>query len=213
MAYVYKIFDKVDNKTVESDDFIIHWNHQFGAGQNRWLRLFNNNYPGRYELRRIEWSNKVAVENYINSHPNGNLHFQSVSGLPTSYIVKVNDITDKDTNNELINKLVIMSKNMRSVNENGNLETSYSRNRSSIDIWRHAKFFRKDITIFEVMEELYKIVEEKKAISQFCSSVKRRVFNYVSSNGSNLWTYNYGVSSKDEYGLYWTDWKNITKDK
>lgn len=128
---------------------------------------------------------------------------------------KLTDITVIDTIDgveklddiRLIHTCLRMSSEFKSVTptslkkKNGAFECYNGARRSSLDLWRHAKFFRPEIDIFTVMRALYYLQEEEKSIaSHFCSQVRRRVF--WRGNGGYRWAY-------DEYGLKIEDWKTI----
>ena len=53
-------------------------------------------------------------------------------------------------------------------------ETSDGRSRSSYDIWRHCLNYISDLTLPEVMEEIY---NTRGICSHYCHTVRRRVFN------------------------------------
>lgn len=76
-------------------------------------------------------------------------------------------------------------------------------NRSSGDIWRHAKAYKKNITIFKVMEVLFRIKHE--CTVQLCETIHKRVF---SSDGDND---DYDWGEPDEYGLNFGEWQHISE--
>ena len=87
-----------------------------------------------------------------------------------------------------------------------NMETTSNRWRSSLDIWRHVKYFKSDVTIFQVMKSLWDIKEN--LVGHYCPDIQRRVFKDKISN-----PYGYYLACNDnifdEYSLEWEDWEHI----
>lgn len=73
--------------------------------------------------------------------------------------------------------------------------------RSSLDIWRHVIEFSPELSLFDIMRALY-ISEYQR---QFCTRVKKRVFRYSETSDFLTLRDNY----PDEYGLVFSEWKNI----
>ncbi len=124
------------------------------------------------------------------------------------------------TIDEMVKRAIILSYSYASYNsETKEYETSKARRRSSLDIWRHIKYYYPNIEIFEVMHSLYRIYNNKELAGLFCPDVMRRVFRKIAPyENPNGWT-NYqtpesmmdylGNRTTDEYGLVWDDWKDI----
>ncbi len=74
--------------------------------------------------------------------------------------------------------------------------------RSSFDIWRHAIYYDKNITIFDVMNILSGL--KKNVTTLYCTTINRRVFRY--NDGE---TYITDTTCIDEYGLILIDWCDI----
>jgi len=91
----------------------------------------------------------------------------------------------------------------RSKNINNWTETGINKWRSSLDIWRHTKFYKPEVTIFEVMEALYNM--SKYYVGHYCPDISRRVFKLKKNCDAFLQT-----EDRDEYGLYFYEWKNIS---
>jgi hypothetical protein len=75
--------------------------------------------------------------------------------------------------------------------------------RSVLDIWRHVKYFKFDVNIYQIMNSLFR-VQNKLAIT-YCSDIHRRTFIFFSG----------GVYYKDmidEFGLTFYDWENISEE-
>lgn len=88
--------------------------------------------------------------------------------------------------------------------ETGIIETFPARARSSLDIWRHIKYYYPDVTIFDVMNAMYNIGE--KLVGHICHDIGRRVFK-LKANKSD-WGLNY-LDDEDEYGLTFHQWSDI----
>jgi len=136
------------------------------------------------------------ILNYIECHEHSPLFF-----YPACPITNLSD-------NNLDNIVIICLKLARyidSVRKNGDkfiLETTAGRSRSSIDIWRHIISYKSEITIFEVMESLYR--QREWLIGQYCHGVRRRVFKLKEFSWGRLY-----LRSMDEYRSYFTQWKDI----
>lgn len=101
----------------------------------------------------------------------------------------------------------IFDTNFKLINRKGYYsETFNGRSRSSLDIWRHIKYYLPEITLYDVMHSLYNIMQTHPIMSQYCNTIRRRVFN--AQNSYNRPT-NYSASVTDEYGLKFPDWKNV----
>jgi hypothetical protein len=77
--------------------------------------------------------------------------------------------------------------------------------RSSLDIWRHVIYVKPEVTIFQVMSILWDIQEDLSG--QFCYEVERRVFKLDAWGEVDT-----DEEEPDEYGLQFSDWKNIDKE-
>lgn len=83
------------------------------------------------------------------------------------------------------------------------IETRSSALRSSIDIWRHAKYYFPDISIFSVMNSIYRLTTVVRLYGQYCSVVRRRVF-YAFADGFLAHT-----TYPDEYGMTLPQWEKV----
>lgn len=112
---------------------------------------------------------------------------------------------------DLVHGVLYTTHFARSINSvRTSVETWPSRNRSSLDIWRHCKYFRPDITIFEVMDSLYR--QQGKLKSQFCWQVMRRVFNSVEAlKSTHVWVSSIicHASNPDEYKMRFSTWSRL----
>jgi hypothetical protein len=96
--------------------------------------------------------------------------------------------------------------------DTGSWETGSCRNRSSLDIWRHCKYFINDITIFQVMDSLWRKQELTK--SQYCWYVKRRVFNSLEATYREIpfrdaETWHRHQNQADEYRMRFSTWGKL----
>ena len=107
---------------------------------------------------------------------------------------------------EFVMQIVNLTHSYRSKNINNWTETNLGKWRSSLDIWRHVIYYKPEVTIFEVMEALYN--RKKYYVSHYCPDIQRRVFklekNYKDGYLQEI--------DRDEYGLYFYEWENISKE-
>lgn len=147
-------------------------------------------------------SNEQKVLDYISKFNTSTLYF---NGLANGGEIKDNGDTET-----LIYKIIEATYYYCSTDSKGSVETLPDRNRSSLDIWRHAKLYRPEITIFEVMRAIYNLgTVERTVVGCFCNNIHRRVTHIKLGRGS--WVFN-GKNQEDEYGLLIADWKNIGKE-
>ena len=139
-------------------------------------------------------ANEEKVLDYIKNYNNDPLIFSTEVELT------------QDLNSEnLILECLKLTYNHGSLNNKNVRETSSARYRSSLDIWRHVKYYQPEITIFEVMRTLYK--NREVLIGQYCNFVHRRVFMYkINNNWYSMLSDKY---EQDEYGLTFYKWRNI----
>ena len=108
---------------------------------------------------------------------------------------------------ELIVKILYLSKYFKSENKAGKIETSFNKNRSSLDIWRHVKYYLPEITIYDIMNELYKL-NSFHFYTLLCPDIKRRVFHWSGEERGVI----YNESFRDEFGLTFYEWENIKEE-
>ena len=106
--------------------------------------------------------------------------------------------------NDLVFRVLDLTRIYPSINSNGIKETSSGRNRSSLDIWRHCLLIVPEISIFQVMSALYNLCIEYEISEMYCPDIHKRVF-YITKDCNDF----YDVNHSDEYGLYFKDWKDI----
>lgn len=82
------------------------------------------------------------------------------------------------------------------------IETTKGRNRSVIDIWRHAISQYPDVNIFSIMEAIYSLCADEKVFGQYCVVVRRSVFR----NHYLLGTSNFTAR---EYKIKFHSWKKL----
>jgi hypothetical protein len=117
------------------------------------------------------------------------------------------DTSPYDTNdiNELISFVLDKSYYFNSWNVDKNkFETLPDKWRSSLDIWRHIKYYNDSYDIFDVMKALSNTDNFKMLRGHFCPDVKRRVFKH--STHSGYWGRRLFPGFNDEYGvslIYW----------
>ena len=79
------------------------------------------------------------------------------------------------------------------------------RRRSVLDIWRHCIVTDPEITIFQVMNSLYHLVGDWVFCQAVCQRIHRRVFFPYDRRDREY------SRVKDEFGLYFKQWKDIDK--
>lgn len=84
------------------------------------------------------------------------------------------------------------------------LETGDDCNRSVIDIWRHLRYYNTKLTIFDVMRELYILVDMGSISTFICPNIKRRVFIYGEDD-----FYANDLEIHDTLHLTFYEWENI----
>jgi len=79
----------------------------------------------------------------------------------------------------------ILEKAMVCMSYNGvRIETMSGRMRSSLDIWRHAKFVSPDVDILSIMESIHRLRD--RIYGHYCTTVKRSVFRLPNNYGIAL---------------------------
>lgn len=121
--------------------------------------------------------------------------------------------TMKPTSREvdyLVRKVLEFSSQWYSYNtREEEIETRPHARRSALDIWRHCKYYSRDITIFDVMASLYN--QRSILCGQFCNQVERRVFRIKELvKGSPELR---DVTTQDEFGLVFEQWKEINTEE
>lgn len=137
---------------------------------------------------------------YIRSKDSGDLSFFKDGGK--------GNITLTDNVDANIVQLLKLSRNHGSYLV-GTLaqETSAGRYRSSIDIWRHYRFYDPNIKIADILNGLYRLYQKDQLYTHYCSTVQRRVFKNMI--GGRVMSAN--QQYQDEYGLKLAQWSTKTK--
>lgn len=86
------------------------------------------------------------------------------------------------------------------------IETRGGKHRSSMDIWRHCKLYFPNVTLLDVMHELY--VNRFELRYQYCRVIYKRVFDIDCDYRNSLQR---DAEEIDEYHLIFRQWKNINK--
>ena len=153
--------------------------------------------------------NRDKVNNYLNSE-----NVESLSPLYfNGYESPKNEFDrNKYTVEYMCKRVLKLTREYPSYDiETKEIECRAGANRSSLDIWRHIKYYYSDITIFDIMNALYNI-ESQEYYGFFCTTICRRIFKNAYKNSNEDWQRNlryfFNISC-DEYGLVWDDWKEI----
>jgi hypothetical protein len=112
---------------------------------------------------------------------------------------------------EIVLKVLSLTEQYPTETRDGRDYVSEKSNRSCVDIWRLIINFIPEVTIFQVMNSIYKIKD--KLNCQYCFSIEKRVF-YVNSirNSLNIIlpsSFVHHSEKKDEFGLYFEEWGRI----
>lgn len=114
----------------------------------------------------------------------------------------------KFTVEDMVRRALRLSYYHKSCTLDGEIVCQNDRWRSSLDIWRHIKFFYPHVEIFDVLNALYEIQNE--CGGQFCDLIGRRTFKLKGMNGmGECWSNCQDFCDNDEYGLSWKDWEGI----
>ena len=143
----------------------------------------------------------MSVKQYLEEHETSDLHFSGGYGrtLPEERINNMKALSDSD----LILEILSCLNYWYSANPTEELETSPSSSRSAIDLWRHAKFFHPDISIYDVLHILYNNRDKLKG--HHCCTVYRQVFRLA----KDMTNWNLNIDDETEFGNYFSDWKDI----
>jgi hypothetical protein len=147
--------------------------------------------------------NELAVKEYLHQNDTSPLFF----GFQDSD-TEPNQVDNTGDLDNLVYSIIRATRHNGSFDEHGELDTEGNRSRSSIDIWRHVKSYRPDVTIFEVMRSMYALSysEDRPLVGHWCSTVNRRVFRAK----EDFPNWNLLVADQsDEYNLILDDWENI----
>jgi hypothetical protein len=185
------------------------WNYKPKA-RNQIFAILRTLCPNKYILNEVVYSGREAVEMYLNSSAVRSkvpLVFRGEGTFQNKYTRQVIDISaELSTKESLDDKILFILQTTRSYGSykkddtSGYYESSASRRRSSLDLWRHLITYYPEYTIFDVMHSLYSLQLNRLVNNNYCHDVHRRVF-------LPGWYGNY--NAKDEYGLNFSDWENI----
>lgn len=120
------------------------------------------------------------ITEYVESQNHSPLYFRAFYG--DKKLVDIEDYSDQDSLDDLVVKILKMSKTYCSVSKI-NFETTPGRYRSSLDIWRHVIAVRPDVDIFSVMESLLNVSQW--LTYRYCFVVRRTVFSFASYTYEN----------------------------
>jgi hypothetical protein len=220
----FGIRDKSTGKLITRNNKPVTWKRVYAAREFK--IALDSIEADRFIVEPITVNGRESVEYYLNSsrvYSKSPLIFTCVSYNNDKYLPI--DISDNPSIDNLVYRALGFSRNCSStrllkpleecllkdsttlIYNSYTKETSAGRNRSSLDLWRHLKFYLPEITIYDVMHSLYNLMQDKPIHSQYCYTVQRRVFNCRESGYTA--PINYGIQSKDEYGLLFSEWKNI----
>lgn len=85
----------------------------------------------------------------------------------------------------------------------GEIETPPRKNRSIIDIWRHALYLYPNISLFKLMESMHSLCSDGEVFGQACKIIKRAVFRTHDMRPTNI---NFRCP---EYNISFNSWKTL----
>ncbi len=148
---------------------------------------------------------RERIDSYLSRHETSPLEFKEIF---SEREIK-SDISDTQSLETLIERCLQLMEIACSYNtETGALETIDGKWRSSLDIWRHIKLFRPQVTIYQVMKTLWII--KSKLVGHYCPDIRRRVFKLKETNLTCGLVY--GTMYKrqlDEYDVDFPDWDTL----
>lgn len=147
------------------------------------------------------------VENYLQNKDTNYLKFAddklSDLGEELKEIYIPVDTEKENFDNIVLGCLNLTSK-YASISSDNKLTTHRHRWRSSLDIWRHVKYFVPECTIYDVMRSLYK--NKDLLVGHYCDEIERRVFILKENSPDCELMCLYMC---DEFNLIFDDWKDI----
>lgn len=161
--------------------------------------MTSNFSPDKIEYRR----EKILA--YINSQKNSPLVFGRRFFHPD--LEKV-ELPNCDNTDQLVYNVLVMARTQSSwCMETSRSETCSGKMRSSLDIWRHICSIRDDVTIFDVMESLYRLANPMRRVSgHFCTVVRRGVF---AADSYPAWRTEPLNFRSGEYGIWFSSWRKL----
>ena len=110
----------------------------------------------------------------------------------------------------LIMEILSATEYLSSLNMIGFIETYPGRRRSAVDIWRHAVAIQPDISIFDVMESIYRC--RKYMAGGYCIQTRRTVFRLLSNMGQTVWSLEFDRNFMcRDFGMYFSTWRTINR--
>ena len=141
---------------------------------------------------------------YVKHHRHTPLIFMKTNYTPANLEPILENLDNLD---DMVLNCINLARQFTSNNINSKkVETWAGRWRSVLDIWRHVIYFKSDVTIFQVMESIYRLRENFS--SHYCTTIRRRVFNVFSNN---VWPID--GDSYDEFNLPFRVWENIGSEE
>ena len=146
-----------------------------------------------YENAEDNWK-KSLVEVFVKDLNKIPLHFEILGELV---------FLNVDTEDACFLQITQLMSRCSSVDDRGRIIRSNIDDFSVEDVWRHMLYFYPDASIFNTMERLYEEVTVNESIGQYVSGASRR---FTNSGRRRI----YDVRSRDEFGLRFDDWENIS---
>ena len=144
-------------------------------------------------------SKQLKVMNFLEGSPQDHLVFKGETNPAEMSKLSLDNLTYK---------CISLTHTLHSLNPaTGIIETRAGKWRSSLDIWRHVKFYKPEVTLLDVMSTIFNI--QDKLIGHYCRDIHRRTFKKEPCFPG--WN-NRDKDTEDEYDLEFYDWENINRE-
>ncbi len=155
----------------------------------------------------MDEENRKKVENYLKVHSTEPLLFEGYTSNKEEFDPEKYSVED------MVERTLELCKEHYSINsETKDWETSPNKSRSSLDIWRHIKYYYSTITIFDVIHALYNMgrneMGDQNIGGLFCPDIQRRVFRLLRLEIPGIYDIEFTWPT-DEYRLKFDDWEDI----
>ena len=145
---------------------------------------------------------KQQVLSYINTVDCSTLRFEENPINEIDTVVLINLPLDN-----LVLACLDLTDRLPSYNR-GKIETIPKKWRSVLDIWRHVRYFKPGVSIFETMEVLFR--NKDLILQRVCPTINRRAFT-LAKNHKGYWYM--GDRDRDEFDLTFELWENINQEE
>ena len=152
---------------------------------------------------------QTYVENILTKITTSPLYFLSQENADVGHYVvaKLNYkryCIAHDLADDILKTITLMQEfcSMRKDGDEYIFETSASRRRSALDIWRHLKSPMPELSFIAVMNTLYDLCVEEELVTSYCSMIHRRTFRIDEFKRESI----YDAEHSDEFGFTFDVW-------